>query len=110
MEGLIQVRKNLTGLEGGVNLMQKASRFVALLLVTGIFLMGLYMTGCTKHPSTEQLSKLDEQKKAALAAEEQLGKLQREKADLENQLGKKKVALEDAKKEKALVQQRLEGK
>ncbi len=90
--------------------MRKASRFVALLLVTGIFFMGLYMTGCTKHPNQEQLAKLEEQKKAALAAEEQLGKLQREKADLENQLSKKKMALEEAKKEKALVQQRLEGK
>ncbi|MBN2089167.1 hypothetical protein JW964_06125 [candidate division KSB1 bacterium] len=89
--------------------MRKASKYVALLLVTGIFFMGL-MTGCTKHPNQEQLAKLEEQKKAALAAEEQLGKLQREKADLENQLSKKKMVLEEAKKEKALVQQRLEGK
>jgi Tfp pilus assembly protein PilN len=90
--------------------MLKATRVFKVALFCGIFMMGLYFSGCTKHPNQEQLSALEEQKKAALAAEEQLDKLRREKADLENQLAKKKAELEKSKKEKEAVQQRLEGR
>jgi hypothetical protein len=90
--------------------MRKARRFISLLLITSILFLGLYFSGCTKHPNQEQLLRLEEQKKAALAAEDQLDKLRREKADFENQLAKKKADLEKAKQEKAAVQQRLEGK
>jgi hypothetical protein len=96
-------------MEGGVNLMLKATRIFTQVLVSGIFVTGLFFSGCTKHPSTEQLNALEEQKKAALAAEDQLNKLQREKADLQNQLAKKKAELEKSKIEKEAVQQRLEN-
>lgn len=89
--------------------MLKATRTFTLVLVSGIFITGLFFSGCTKHPSQEQLNALEEQKKAALAAEDQLDKLRREKADLENQLAKKKAELEKSKKEKEAVQQRLES-
>ncbi len=86
--------------------MRKASRSL-IMLITGLIVVGLYFSGCTKHPNQEQLNALEEQKKAALSAEDQLDKLRREKADLENQLAKKKAELEKSKKEKEAVQQRL---
>lgn len=90
--------------------MLRATRSFKFVLLCGVFLMGLYFSGCTKHPNTEQLNALEEQKKAALAAEDQLDQLRREKAELEKKLAAKKAKLEESKKEKADVQQRLEGK
>ena len=66
-----------------------------------------FLTGCTKHPNEEQLNTLEETKKAALAAEDQLAQKQQEKADLENELAEKKQKLEDAKQEKETVKNRL---
>jgi uncharacterized protein involved in exopolysaccharide biosynthesis len=53
---------------------------------------------------------LEEQKKATLAAEEQLDQVRQEKADLEAQLAQKKAELEKVKAEKAAVKQRLENR
>lgn len=67
------------------------------------------LTGCTRHPNEEQLNTLEETKKAALGAEDQLAQKQQEKADLENELAEKKQKLEDTKKEKEAVKNRLSG-
>ena len=66
-------------------------------------------SGCTKHPNEEQLNALEETKKAALAAEDELANKQQEKADFENELAEKKQKLEDAKSEKEAVKSRLGG-
>jgi Tfp pilus assembly protein PilN len=89
--------------------MLKATRYFKLGLICSVFLMGLYFTGCTKHPNQEQRTALEELKSETLAAEQELEQLKREKADLENQLAKKKAELEKSKQEKELVQQRLES-
>jgi len=65
------------------------------------------LSGCTKHPNEEQLNTLEETKKAALAAEDELAQKQQEKADLENELTEKKQKLEEAKSEKEAVKSRL---
>jgi|YNPNPStandDraft_1061719.scaffolds.fasta_scaffold64618_2 septal ring factor EnvC (AmiA/AmiB activator) len=72
----------------------------ALLLVT-------FALGCAKHPSKEQLTKLDETKQAALAAEEQLKAKDAEKASLEKQLAAKQQELEKCQAEKKAVAGRL---
>jgi septal ring factor EnvC (AmiA/AmiB activator) len=68
---------------------------------------GFSLTGCTPHPSEEQLNQLEETKKAALAAEDELAQKQQEKADLENELAEKKQKLEEAKSEKEAIKAKL---
>jgi len=89
--------------------MRKASRVLMVLLAIAIFAVSLYITGCAKKPTEEQLQALREQEKAALAAEELLDKKRREKADLEKQLATKKATLTDLKNEKEEVKKRLES-
>jgi septal ring factor EnvC (AmiA/AmiB activator) len=72
-------------------------------------LASLFLSGCTRHPNEEQLNTLEETKKAALAAEDELAKKQQEKADLENELAEKKQKLEDTQQEKEAVKTRLSG-
>ncbi|MDZ7262506.1 MAG: hypothetical protein ONB05_10430 [candidate division KSB1 bacterium] len=80
-----------------------------IILLAALFLSGLYISGCAKHPSQEELNALEEAKKAALASEDQLSKKQREKADLEKQLANKKAKLEELKNEKQKLESRLKG-
>lgn len=96
-------------MEGGVSLMRKASRILMVALAIVIFVAGIYITGCTKKPSEEQLQALREQEKAALSAEELLDNKRREKADLEKQLATKKATLTDLKNEKEEVKKHLEN-
>jgi septal ring factor EnvC (AmiA/AmiB activator) len=87
--------------------MRKAFR--AIVVMTAILgLLGTFLlSGCTKHPNEEQMNTLEETKKAALSAEDELAKKQQEKADLENELAEKKEQLDKAKEEKAAVKSRL---
>ena len=67
------------------------------------------LSGCTRHPNEEQLNTLEETKKAALNAEDELAKNQQEKTDLENELAEQKQELEKAKSEKDAVKAKLGG-
>jgi septal ring factor EnvC (AmiA/AmiB activator) len=87
--------------------MTKVRRVVSVLLATLFAVSLLTMTGCTKHPSDEQLQALEEQKQAALAAEKTLEDKRSEKNRLESELNRKKKELQDAKNELAAVKQRL---
>jgi len=79
--------------------------FASILCLLGTFLL----SGCTKHPNEEQLNTLEETKKAALAAEEELAKKQQEKAELENELAEKEAQLKKAKSEKEAIKSKLGG-
>jgi len=87
--------------------MRKLSRTIIVIVSVACLILSLSIGGCTKHPNEQQLQALEEQRKAALAAEEQLSKTQQEKADLERELAEKKQKLEDAKNEKEAVKNRL---
>lgn len=89
--------------------MRKLSRMIIVLFSVACLILSLILSGCTKHPNEKQLQALEEQRKAALAAEEQLSKCQQQKADLERELAEKKQKLEDAKSEKETVTNRLSG-
>jgi septal ring factor EnvC (AmiA/AmiB activator) len=80
-----------------------------ILVVASIaFLLGAFVfSGCTKHPNEEQLNTLEETKKAALTAEEQLAKKQQEKADFEKELAEKKQKLDQTKSEKEAISGKL---
>lgn len=87
--------------------MRNLSKTIIVIVSVVGLILSLSIGGCTKHPNEKQLQALEEQRKAALAGEEQLAKCQQQKADLERELAEKKQKLEDAKSEKAAVTNRL---
>jgi hypothetical protein len=77
-------------------------------LAAAIMLVLLFsFAGCTKYANEQQLQALEETKAAALAAEEALADCKGETTTLEGKLAEKKKELENAKKEKQVVSQRL---
>jgi len=86
-------------------LMRALVMFASITCLLAMFLF----SGCTKHPNEEQLNTLEETKKAALTAEDELAQKQQEKADLENELAEKKQKLEEAKSEKEAIKSKLGG-
>jgi outer membrane PBP1 activator LpoA protein len=88
--------------------MRKLSRAIVVIISVVCLILSLSIfNGCTKHPNEQQLQALEEQRKAALAAEEQLAKCQQSKGDVERELAEKKLKLDDAKSEKEAVTSRL---
>ncbi len=87
--------------------MRKLSKTILVIVSVIGLILSLSLGGCTKHPNEKQLQALEEQRKAALGAEEQLAKCQQQKADLGRELAEKKQKLEDAKSEKEVVTNRL---
>jgi len=77
-------------------------------LVIALFLMASFaLIGCTKRPNAEQLQALEEQKNAALSAENTLEERRREKSRFESELNQKRKELQETKNELELVKQRL---
>jgi len=87
--------------------MRKLSKTIIVIISVVGLMLSLSLGGCTKHPNEKQLQALEEQRKAALAGEEQLAKCQQQKADLDRELAEKKQKLEDARSEKQAVATRL---
>ena len=87
--------------------MRKLYNSVSMLLIALFVFSTLSFVGCTRHPNAEQLQALEEQKNAALAAEQTLEERRREKSRLESELNQKKKELQAAKDELELVKQRL---
>ncbi len=87
--------------------MRKLYKSVSLLIVALFVFSAFSFIGCTKHPNAEQLQALEEQKNAALSAEQTLEERRREKSRLESELNQKRKELQAAKDELELVKQRL---
>ncbi|MFQ6091842.1 MAG: hypothetical protein ACE5OR_04030 [bacterium] len=82
----------------------KAARLLTLAFVGLSLLLLPLISGCAKHPSKDQLSKLEEAKMAAQAAEKELEAKRSERTDLESQLDGKQRELNDLKAERDAVQ------
>lgn len=80
-------------------------KFLFVCLLSGLFLFA--STGCTKKPSPEELSKLNEQRMAAEAAEKKLEELKNERIQLEAQLEAKKDELKKAEEERDAIKAKL---
>jgi len=89
--------------------MRKFSRVIILLIVLSCLILSLALSGCTKRPNEKQLQVLEEQRKAALAAEDQLAKCNQQKADVGRELAEKQQKLEKAKSEKEMIENKLGG-
>lgn len=74
----------------------------AVILSIALLSMVLVFGGCTKYASQDDLDALDLQRQAALSAEERVQELEREKADLEEQISQKQQELRE--KEDLLTQ------
>lgn len=86
----------------------RRTRNALILLLVSLFVVSTFsFMGCTKHPNAEQLQALEEQKNAALSAENSLEECRREKSRLESQFAQKKQKLAEAKAELEEVKKRL---
>ena len=82
-----------------------------LFIVAGFSLIILpLISGCAKHPSKEELSKLEEAKMAAQAAEKELEAKKSERNDLEKELNEKQRELNDLKAERDQVEKCVRSK
>jgi septal ring factor EnvC (AmiA/AmiB activator) len=79
----------------------KAMMWLLLGLLTGAFLLG--PVGCTKYAKEEDLQALDQQKQAALSAEQELQQKVQERQELENQLQQKQDELTELQGERDAV-------
>ncbi|GAB4329838.1 MAG: hypothetical protein Kow0037_05150 [Calditrichia bacterium] len=77
-------------------------------VMVGAFAISLVgATGCSRHPNPEQISKMEEARKACLDAEKKLNDKIQENKNLEQKLAQKKAELDELKKEKANIEQGL---
>ena len=84
----------------------KSVVWVMLALLAGVFLLG--PIGCTKYAKEEDLQALEQQKQAALSAEQELTQTQAERQNLENQLQQKEDELEELEEERDIVAKRVQ--
>ena len=75
----------------------KVIKGISLLMICGAMLIS---GGCTKKPSQEELTRLEESKAAAEAAEKKLSELRSERQGLESTLDGKKQELQKLETEK----------
>jgi len=87
--------------------MVKRMRYFALALSVILFMGTIALTGCSRNPNEQQMTALEEQKKAAVSAEDKTTQLEKENAELKAKLAAKQQELKDAQAEKAKVQSRL---
>ena len=87
--------------------MKKLYKTVSLLIAALFVFSSMSFMGCTKRPNVEQLQALDEQKNAALSAENTLEERRREKNGLQSKLNQKRNELQATKEELETVKQRV---
>ena len=87
--------------------MKRLYNTISLLMVALFVLSTMSFMGCTKRPNAEQLQALDEQKNAALSAENTLEERRREKNGIQSKLNQKRDELQATKEELETVKQRV---
>lgn len=89
----------------GKKIISVLSKCLVLVAFAGFILL----TSCTKRPSKEELTALDEACAAARAAEQKLEDLKRERSSLESELETKKSELRDLEEQRDAIKAQLEG-
>ncbi|RKY62436.1 MAG: hypothetical protein DRP95_01545 [Candidatus Latescibacterota bacterium] len=67
------------------------------------------IVGCARHPSQEELNRLNEARQAAALAEKELESKRKEKASLEAQISQKKAELQKLEAKRDAVKAKLGG-
>jgi soluble cytochrome b562 len=88
-------------------MMKKTYQLVVMVLLALFIVSSFSFVGCTKRPNAQQLQALEEQKNAALAAENTLEERRREKSRCESDLNQNRKQLQDVKTELEEVKKRL---
>jgi len=88
-------------------LYRTARRVLVVVLAFSMLALPL-LAGCTKHPSPEELSQLDEARMAAEGAEKTLEEKKTEKAQLEAELAQREAELEALKGKRDAVKSKME--
>jgi septal ring factor EnvC (AmiA/AmiB activator) len=78
----------------------KVLRMFGQFVVLGSFLAMASLTGCTKKPNKEELTKVDEAKSAAESAEKKLSELRQERQQLETTLQQKQADVRQGESER----------
>lgn len=79
-----------------------------LMIASGVLFCGL--SGCTKKPNQEELTKLEEARNAAESAERKLAELRQERMSLENQLSQKEAELKQHEAERDDLKQKMQNR
>ena len=75
--------------------------FIARFFCIGMLVFGAaFMAGCTKKPSTQDVSKLEDARSAAEGAEKKLAELKQERLKLEQDLQSKQSDLQKSEQER----------
>jgi septal ring factor EnvC (AmiA/AmiB activator) len=83
--------------------LQKVSRY----LLISSFIAACFMAGCTKRPTEEQLTKLEETRAAIESAERKLAELREERMSLESQLSQKQAELREHEAERDDLREKM---
>ncbi|MFH1759985.1 MAG: hypothetical protein ABIA63_02685 [bacterium] len=78
-----------------------------LTVIVVTFMLLFVFSGCTPRPSPEQLTKLEETRKAAAEAEQKLSELKGERTQLEDTLNEKKSELKKRQEEQEAIKAKL---
>ena len=97
MQGILFIRRVLI-----MNGMRRLGSF----LLIGSFLAMASLTGCTKKPNKDELTKVDEAKTAAENAEKKLSELRQERVQLETSLQQKQSDLHQNEAERDTVKKK----
>jgi septal ring factor EnvC (AmiA/AmiB activator) len=82
--------------------------FIARFFCIAMLVFGVgFMTGCTKKPSTEDVSKLEDARSAAESAEKKLAELRQERKKLEQELQDKQSELQKNEQERNDLQNQV---
>jgi len=84
--------------------MKRSLRLLMVVLFSFVLLSSFFMGGCTRYAKEEQLTTLDETEASAVAAEEKVAEMEKEKAELEKKLEEKQSELEKVKEEKVKIE------
>ncbi|MFH1006453.1 MAG: hypothetical protein V1800_02970 [Candidatus Latescibacterota bacterium] len=86
----------------------KMVRHTFVLALIFSMLMLPMLTGCTKHPSTEELGQLDEARLSAEAAEKMVQEKKAEKAQLQQELARKQAELKALQEKRDAVKSKVD--
>ena len=70
-----------------------------------VFIGGFFVSSCTQYASQEELRRLEEQCKAARAAEQKVQDLEKDKADLERRVKEKQAVVDKLTKDRDAVKE-----
>ena len=73
---------------------------ISIMMIVSVAAAGLMVAGCTKKPSQEEMTRLEEARSAAESAEKKLDELRQERQSLEQKLSGKETELKGQETER----------